>query len=1460
MALQKWKDFLINGDNNAGKWALNLFDGSSYFFSAPMIFDIYGRNAIKDNLELVNLQEFFNHNTVDAILNINNIAKQSTSLNGGLITTMFSDETAETLNLFGLTSLNDVSVSLMTSMKQITLAKTDVESMRWVLFDFKDEVEMFEIMSDRENLPIYESLSTPDFKLYYPEPFIASPSFVHEDLWFIHILHYQHWLWFMFISLIMFYFVTFINVVRWCNLRTKPKRETRGVSRSKCADLITACVPVSWAISIIISETVDATDYYDGFGTGEIVIGIRAYQWGWEYFYPKGIDLNYNVNPSYSSMVGNSLKYTNTSSNTLNANTLWKYYQSKSVNKLSSTPAHLLLNPTGNSNLMNFMNFNDVGSNISSDSTAFKKIQYFSKTNPQSLFNNSSEYSLRYDKLANLYFNDIEANKASSYGTLRQHNYTSSKALTNGFSSKMENKNIDKFLEYNTSFNKQNSNKSSKYFNDFSSSNTYSRHSELNSFSKLSELSSSLDYKNAPLFEQFLKYKDKSSLLSAESDAKQISNPLKYSFWAKFSKKSFLGKTWSNTNLDNSDLANNTPLTNLTSKIQNNNLSYRFKDLKSGNLSYLTGERNVRLVDNVPTRKTNTNLTSTQNNLNALIQNNISNTISNASENLFLNSSLNWNNTSVLKQLSSTGTTFTQSHVPVQSNNPNWNNLGYTKYLNNDDDALPNLMKSKEESAPNYLFNAYWLTYWAHSSQSHRFSQMVNNLDTLKTSYIPLVTNYAEYDFKNWQTLELLEDAFWESTYSSFSHDEYLNILQSTKDYEYFKKQEELYNLSTRHKKFKSSLLAKPFFKDLASNINTSSLPIFSEDTTVNTSLLSTKNFDNFGNEISIDTLDDSYESSKNLNYLQYTNLKSSLSTNNNLINAMSYTQVMDNFRADYEENIWSGDNLNTDESLNYGTNTDYSFKNEVRSTNPLKLRSTTKNATVTYNAMQKVFRSRYDEGRSNARLQDLSNSFAAHPFITAPKSPYESLLGKNKESFFNINNYNQYFKANFNEMFSVWNSLNVYFADLPFLTSMKSDPSRYLWFDWQSRWSSIEIQPSSVARYSLLGVPYSTKSFEYSTSVGDEINDSENYLVRLARSRKNYITNWAYTPYFYSRVSNWYKVNSSTEDLFTESKLSTLKSSLKKASLYWTSNASSNNTTALTTPSYSGLNTSARSSWRPMSGVQSYNYTTSILVDILTKREHLYRQYFYTKGYTLNLPQYLTACPTNSLLREVKAAFPLIDPVSFSSEVSREFLYQNTTFLKFNLVREFASLATNTVNALPFNSTFLTNYTFFYLFGNNKSANLGKNLELYKNQYRPMKKGVTNMIRLHATGAIAMPIEIRLHILASSKDVIHSWAIPSAGIKIDCVPGYSSHRVAIFLVSGIFWGQCMEICGRFHHWMPIIVYFMKRDLFFLWCTHFMHYSSASNDFAMTDRQLADKVRLVSYDKMSWIKEINNIF
>jgi heme/copper-type cytochrome/quinol oxidase subunit 2 len=128
--------------------------------------------------------------------------------------------------------------------------------------------------------------------------------------------------------------------------------------------------------------------------------------------------------------------------------------------------------------------------------------------------------------------------------------------------------------------------------------------------------------------------------------------------------------------------------------------------------------------------------------------------------------------------------------------------------------------------------------------------------------------------------------------------------------------------------------------------------------------------------------------------------------------------------------------------------------------------------------------------------------------------------------------------------------------------------------------------------------------------------------------------------------------------------------------------------------------------------------------------------------------------------------------------------------------------------------------------------------------------------LRLHATGAIAIPTEIRLQMLASSKDVIHSWAIPSAGIKIDCVPGYSSHRIMMFLVSGVFWGQCMEICGRYHHWMPIVVYFMKRDLFWLWCSHFIFFNANSNKFNLADRQIESRLGVVAYDKSSWLLEL----
>jgi hypothetical protein len=124
-----------------------------------------------------------------------------------------------------------------------------------------------------------------------------------------------------------------------------------------------------------------------------------------------------------------------------------------------------------------------------------------------------------------------------------------------------------------------------------------------------------------------------------------------------------------------------------------------------------------------------------------------------------------------------------------------------------------------------------------------------------------------------------------------------------------------------------------------------------------------------------------------------------------------------------------------------YNPATDLSF----RFSNHITLRSSVRNSIVSYNAIQKVFRARFDEGRSNTKLLDFSSFYTKHPYLTTPRISYESLLGKNKESFFKINFYKNSFFKSFNSAYDLSSSLNFYFYDFPFLLAFKSDASRYL-------------------------------------------------------------------------------------------------------------------------------------------------------------------------------------------------------------------------------------------------------------------------------------------------------------------------------------------------------------------------------------------------------------------------------
>jgi hypothetical protein len=225
-------------------------------------------------------------------------------------------------------------------------------------------------------------------------------------------------------------------------------------------------------------------------------------------------------------------------------------------------------------------------------------------------------------------------------------------------------------------------------------------------------------------------------------------------------------------------------------------------------------------------------------------------------------------------------------------------------------------------------------------------------------------------------------------------------------------------------------------------------LPIFSEEPLTNPKLTTLKDFGSFSNEIAVDGTEEVYETSKYINYLYQTNYKNIINNSVNNIQPISYTTVFDSFRSDYEDPfLYTNDTQSTalSSQLTQPQLNSIDSHSNLKLSNPFKLRSTIKNAIVTYNAIQKVFRSRFDEGRSNARLEDFSNSFVKHPYMTDTRVNYESLLGKNKEFFLKTNLYNQTSKVSYSDLSSVFYSNNIYFMDLPFLLSMKSDPSRYL-------------------------------------------------------------------------------------------------------------------------------------------------------------------------------------------------------------------------------------------------------------------------------------------------------------------------------------------------------------------------------------------------------------------------------
>lgn len=76
----------------------------------------------------------------------------------------------------------------------------------------------------------------------------------------------------------------------------------------------------------------------------------------------------------------------------------------------------------------------------------------------------------------------------------------------------------------------------------------------------------------------------------------------------------------------------------------------------------------------------------------------------------------------------------------------------------------------------------------------------------------------------------------------------------------------------------------------------------------------------------------------------------------------------------------------------------------------------------------------------------------------------------------------------------------------------------------------------------------------------------------------------------------------------------------------------------------------------------------------------------------------------------------------------------------------------------------------------------------------------------LEADNRVVVPIQTQVRVLVTGGDVLHSFAVPALSVKIDAVPGRLNQTSFYIKRPGVFYGQCSEICGANHSFMPIVI------------------------------------------------------
>lgn len=87
----------------------------------------------------------------------------------------------------------------------------------------------------------------------------------------------------------------------------------------------------------------------------------------------------------------------------------------------------------------------------------------------------------------------------------------------------------------------------------------------------------------------------------------------------------------------------------------------------------------------------------------------------------------------------------------------------------------------------------------------------------------------------------------------------------------------------------------------------------------------------------------------------------------------------------------------------------------------------------------------------------------------------------------------------------------------------------------------------------------------------------------------------------------------------------------------------------------------------------------------------------------------------------------------------------------------------------------------------------------------------------LEVDNRVIVPVDTHIRFIVTATDVIHDFAVPSLGLKIDAVPGRLNQTSVLVQREGVFYGQCSEICGVYHGFMPVVIEAVSLEKYLVW-------------------------------------------